>query len=117
MKRISLVMCYWCHLTDHGEDIRGNKTVRASYAKIDDAIKEGGIQNVTPSNIEPLVIFRWTLASDQQEHVLQWAEDIIAMKRRSARTALAIADENKSSADQPNEDESRRQRRLMSVFD
>ena len=119
MKRISLVMCYWCHYTDHGEDIRGKKAVMAFYSKIEDAIKQhGGIQNITTTDIEPLIIFQWTLPPDQQENEFRWAEDVIASKGDFARTAQAIAEENISSAaSSANEDESVRQRRLMSVFD
>ena len=87
MKRISLVVCYWCHFTDHGADIRGKKAVSAVYAKIEEAIKEGGMQNVKPIDIEPLMIFRWTLGLDQQENVIKWAEDMMAMKGSFARTA------------------------------
>ena len=90
----------------------------AFYSEIEDAIKQpGGIQKITTTDIEPLIIFRWTLLPDQQENVMKWAEEIIAIKGSFAHTAQAIADENRSSADQTNEDESVRQRRLMSVFD
>ena len=118
-ERISIAMCYWYHCTDHGEDIRGKNAVMTFYVKIEDAIKEGEIQNVKPNDMEPLIIFRWTLASDQQEDVLRWAEEIIAIKGSFARTAQTIADENRSSlsVDQAHEDESLQQRRLMSVFD
>ena len=118
MKRISLVMCYWCHFIDHGEDIRGKKAVMVFYSKIEDAIKQpGGIPNVKPSEIEPLILFRWTLPSNQHQNVLNWAEEIIAIKGSFSRTAQVIADENRSPADHANEDEPLRQRRLMSVFD
>ena len=119
MKRIRLRVCYGCHFTDHGEDIRGKKAMMALYAKIEDAIEEGGIQNVKPTDIEPLIIFRWTLASEKQANVLRGAEEIIAIKGSFARMAQTIADENRSSvsADQAHEDESLRQRSLMSVFD
>ena len=119
IKRISLVMCFWCHYTHHGEDIRFKKAVMAFYSKIEDAIKQpGGIENITTTDIEPLIIFRWTLLPDQQENVIRWAEDVIASKGYFAHAAQAIADENRSSAaSSANGDESVRQRRLMSVFD
>jgi len=91
--------------------------VSAFYAKVEEAIKEGGMQHVKPIDIEPLMIFRWTLGLDQQENVIKCAEDMMAMKGSFARTAQAIADENQSTTDQAQEDISLRQRRLMSVFD
>ena len=48
MKRIGLIMCHWYHFTDHGADIRGKKAVLAFYAQIEEAIKEGGMQNIKP---------------------------------------------------------------------
>ena len=104
MKRIGLIMCHWCRSTDHGADIRGKKAVLAIYAKIEEAIKEGGMQNIKPVDIEPLLIFRYSLGLDQQENVIKWAEDLMAMRGSFARTAEFIAAENQSTTDQAQED-------------
>ena len=117
MKRIGLVLCWWCHYTnDQGEVIKGKKAVLGIYGKIDQAIKDGGMEHIKSVDLEPLIMFRYVLGVDQQVNVMKWAEDLMAIRGSFARSALQIAEVDQS-ARTIQEDISERNRRLMSVFD